>query len=105
MYHPGEIRTPGLELMLLLVRAVIFGGVIFIITGVLSVIGVPGFITGGLAGLAAFAVLVGGSFFEVIDFRCPYCDHTARVLKDFGSYRCPSCGGASHIYRGVVTKL
>ncbi|OAT83590.1 hypothetical protein [Desulfotomaculum copahuensis] len=99
MYHPGEIKTPGLELMLILIRLIIFAAVVFIVSGVGMLAHIPPVITGTAAGIAAFALLLGG-LYEVVDFRCPHCGTVTRVIKNFGSFRCPACGQASYIENG-----
>lgn len=99
MYHPGEVKTPGLELMLVLIRLIVFAGVIFIVAGVGMLAHIPPVITGTAAGVGAFALLVGG-LYEVGDYRCPHCGFTTRVVKNFGSFRCPACGRPSYIKAG-----
>lgn len=96
MYYPGEIRTPGLELILILLRVVYFAGMLFLIAGLGVALQAPAVITGVVAGIAAWMLLSSG-LFEVTTYRCPNCGHIKRTVKNFGSYRCSSCGQESYI--------
>lgn len=96
MYYPGEIRSPGLELMLILMRIAIIVGAFLLVAGVGMVLNVPVVISGTVAGLISFTLFASG-LFEVITFRCPSCGQTIRTIRDFGSYRCSNCGKESYI--------
>ncbi|MBE3586998.1 MAG: hypothetical protein IMW93_00305 [Thermoanaerobacteraceae bacterium] len=96
MYHPGEIKTPGLELLLVLLRLFIFAGTLFLVAGIGIIVHSPAVVTGVVAGIAAFTLLVSG-IFEVVNYRCPHCGYTTRTIKGFGSYRCPRCQQSSYI--------
>ncbi|WP_027718413.1 hypothetical protein [Desulfovirgula thermocuniculi] len=96
MYYPGEIRSPGLELMLILMRVAIIIGAFFLVAGVGLVLNIPVVISGTVAGLIAFTLFTGG-LFEVITYRCPSCGQAIRTIRGYGSYRCSRCGKESYI--------
>ncbi|MDQ0286862.1 putative membrane-anchored protein [Desulfofundulus luciae] len=99
MYHPGEIKTPGLELLLVFLRLLYFTGTILLVAGIGVVLQAPAVVTGVMAGIAA-CILLSSGLFEVITYRCPHCGNVTRTIKDFGSYRCSHCQQASYI-RGM----
>ncbi|MFZ5634302.1 MAG: hypothetical protein ACOY40_15795 [Bacillota bacterium] len=96
-YHPGEVNNPGFELMLFMVRAFIIAFLIIVAGGVGVAAGLPAFVSGTLAGLFVVFFFVSRPFFEVINYSCPHCGNTRRVIKGFGSYHCSNCGGDSKI--------
>ena len=57
MYYPGEIKTPGLELMLVLVRVVYFAALVLITAGAGMVAGLPPVVSGTIGGFDALAYL------------------------------------------------
>ncbi|MGB9803279.1 hypothetical protein [Desulfofundulus sp.] len=96
MYHPGEIKTPGLELLLVFLRLLYFVAAMLLVAGTGTVLRIPAAVTGVIAGVAAYILLSSG-LFEVTTHRCPYCGNVTRTIKDFGSYRCSNCGQESYI--------
>lgn len=96
-YHSGEIKNSGLELMLVLVRALIFVFIIVVTGGVGMAAGLSPFVGGTLAGLFVFAFFGFRPFFEVINYTCPHCGNKIRTIKNYGSYRCSNCGGESTV--------
>ncbi|MCL6476910.1 MAG: transposase [Peptococcaceae bacterium] len=96
-YHPGEVNNPGFELMLHLVRVLILVALIIVTGGVGVAAGLPAFVSGTLAGVVVLLVFLYRPFFEVINYSCPHCGNTKRVIKSFGSYHCSNCGGDSKI--------
>ncbi|GBF34066.1 hypothetical protein DCCM_3178 [Desulfocucumis palustris] len=104
-YHSGEIKNPGLELMLVLVRLIGFAALIFITAGAGIAAGLPHVVSGTVAGLFAVGLLVSGSFLEVISYKCPNCGTVTKSIKNYGSYQCPVCGTKSFITRDELTKL
>ncbi|MHB8158769.1 MAG: hypothetical protein ACYDEQ_15520, partial [Desulfocucumaceae bacterium] len=96
-YHSGEIKNPGLELMLILIRILIFA-IVVVATGAVGVAaGLPAFVGGIAGGLVIFALFATRPFFEVINYSCPNCGNQARVVKNFGAYRCSNCSHESRI--------
>ncbi|MCL6446708.1 MAG: transposase [Armatimonadetes bacterium] len=92
MDRAGEVKTTGFELMLILVRILIFSGVVVLISGLGLLLQLPAGIAGGLAGLAGFALLMWLPLFEVDTVTCPHCGNSTRVVENFGTYQCPFCG-------------
>lgn len=91
MSHPGEVKTTGFELMLMLVRVLIFAGVVVLISGLALLLQLPAGIAGGLAGLVGFGLLMGLPLFEPDVFACPHCGAKTRAVENFGTYRCSTC--------------
>ncbi len=104
-YHTGEIKNPGLELMLVLVRVIGFVAIVLIAAGAGMVAGLPPVASGTIAGVFAAGLMISGSFLEVISFKCPNCGTVTKTMKNFGSYDCPVCGTESVITRDEITKL
>lgn len=96
-YNAGEIKNPGLELMLVLVRALIFLVVVFVAGSVGMAAGLPAFVGGIVGGLAVLCLFCCRPFFEVIDYKCPHCGYETRSLKNFGSFKCSNCQQESRI--------
>lgn len=96
-YHSGEIKNPGLELMLVLLRALIFAFVMVVAVGAGSAAGLPAFVGGTLAGVFILVFFGFRPFFEVVNYTCPHCGDRIRTIKNYGSYRCSNCGGESRI--------
>ncbi|NHM25909.1 transposase [Desulfofundulus sp. TPOSR] len=96
MYHPGEIKTPGLELLLVFLRLLYFVGAMLLVAGIGVILQAPAVVTGVVAGITAYILLSSG-LFEVITYRCSHCGNVKRTIKDFGSYRCSNCGQESYI--------
>ncbi len=96
-YHSGEIKNPGFELMLLVLRALIFVFIVVVAAGITIAAGLPAFVGGSLAGVFVFAFFIFRPFFEVINYSCPHCGNKIRTIKNYGSYRCSDCGGESRI--------
>lgn len=92
MSHPGEVKTTGFELMLMLIRVLIFGGVIVLISGLALLLQLPAGVAGGLAGLVGFGLLMWLPSFAPDAFECPHCGTKTRVVENFGTYRCSTCG-------------
>lgn len=104
-YHNGQINSPGLELVLVLVRVIAFAALIFIALGTGMAAGLPPVVSGTVAGLFAAGLMLKGSFLEVISFRCPHCGATTKSIRNFGSYRCSNCGETSIVTRDEIAKL
>lgn len=104
-YHTGEIKNPGIELMLVLIRLLGFVTLVVIAAGVGVVAGLPPVASGTIAGVFAAGLMISGSFLEVIRFKCPNCGTVTKTIKNFGSYKCPVCGTESIITRDEITKL
>lgn len=96
-YHSGEVRNPGFESMLILVRVFIFLFVVVVAGAAGTAAGLPAFAGGTLGALAVLAFFVCRPFFEVVNYTCPHCGNQVRTIKNFGAYRCSSCGGESRI--------
>jgi len=96
-YHPGEIKNPGLEMMLVLVRALIFVCIVIVAGAVGLAAGLPAFVGGTAGGLFIFALFCSRPFLEVTDYKCPDCGNKTRVIKNFGAYRCSNCGQENRI--------
>jgi len=92
MDHAGEVKTTGFELMLSLVRLLIFAGIIGLVAGLGLLVGLPAGIAGTLAGLAGFGVMMWLPLFEVDTVTCPHCGNSTRAVENFGAYRCSFCG-------------
>jgi hypothetical protein len=96
-YHSGEIKNPGLELTLDLLRVLIFALIVFVAGGVGTAVGLPPFVGGTLAGIFLFFLFGFRPFFEVINYTCPHCGNKIRTVKNYGAYLCSNCGGESRI--------
>jgi len=97
MYYNGELRSPGLELMLILVRILAILAVLIIGAGAGMVAGLPPIVSGVLSGIFTFYFFIRGPLFEVINYKCPGCGNSIRTLSEFGSYNCSNCGTSSVI--------
>ncbi len=91
MHRAGEVKSIGFELMLILIRVLIFVGLVILISGIGLLLQLPAGIAGGLAGLAAFAFLMWLPLFEIAVVQCPYCGQSTQVVENFGTYQCPAC--------------
>ncbi|MFZ5597291.1 MAG: hypothetical protein ACOY31_09810 [Bacillota bacterium] len=96
-YHAGEIKNPGLELVLILFRIAIIVFIVSVASGVGIAAGLPPFVGGIVGGLFTVIFFCGRPFFEVINYNCPHCGNQTRVIKNFGSFRCANCGKESVI--------
>lgn len=92
MGHPGEVKTTGFELMLILVRILIFAGIVVLISEIGLVFRLPPGVAGGLAGLAGFGLLMWLPLFEISPAACPHCGAATRAVENFGTYQCAACG-------------
>ena len=104
-YHTGEIKNPGFELMLVLLRVIGFAAFVIIAAGIGVAAGLPPVAGGAIAGVLAAGLMISGSFLEVINFKCPGCGTVTKTMKNFGSYKCPVCSTESFITRDEITKL
>ncbi|MFZ5590722.1 MAG: zinc finger domain-containing protein [Bacillota bacterium] len=104
MYYPGEIKTPGLELMLVLVRVIYFVALVLTTAGAGMVAGLPPVVSGTIGGLFGFFLLACGHLFEVVNVTCPHCGHRTRSLRDYGSFLCPNCQQVSIVKEGKANK-
>ncbi|MFZ5648015.1 MAG: hypothetical protein ACOY30_10400 [Bacillota bacterium] len=96
-YHTGEVKNPGFELMLVLIRSIIFVCVVITAGAVGMAAGLPAFVGGLGGGIVILALFCCRPFLEVIDYTCPHCGNKTRSIKNFGSYRCSNCGQDSRI--------
>ncbi len=96
-YHSGEVRNPGFELMLVLIRVIIFAIIVLVTGGISMAAGIPAYVGGTVAGVFVFAFFGFRPFLEVVDYTCPHCGNKIRTVKSYGSYRCSNCGGESVI--------
>lgn len=96
-YHNGEIKNPGLELMLVLIRSVFFLLIVFVAGAAGVAAGLPAFVGGLAGGVAILCLFCCRPFIEVIDYKCPHCGNEIRTIKNFGAYRCSNCGQESRI--------
>lgn len=96
-YHTGEVKNPGFELMLVLIRSIIFVFVVITAGAAGTAAGLPAFAGGLAGGFAILALFCCRPFLEVIDYKCPHCGYKTRSIKNFGSYSCSNCGQESRI--------
>lgn len=100
MASPGEVKTSQQELILMLVRVLVFAATVLLVAGVVLILGLPGFVAGGVAALAAFGLMAGVNLFEVVGVNCPFCGRRNNVMKDTGFFRCPGCENEMYISKG-----
>ena len=96
-YNAGDVKNPGLELMLVMYRALVFILVVVVAGGAGVAAGLPSFVSGTLAGVFVLVLFGSRPFFEVVQYTCPHCGNRIKTIKNFGSYRCSNCGGESRI--------
>ncbi len=96
-YHNGEVKNPGLEMMLVLVRVLIFVFVVIVSGAIGFAAGLPAFVGGTAGALVIFAIFSCRPFMEVMDYTCPGCGNKTRVIKNFGAYKCSNCGHENRI--------
>ncbi|MFZ5644296.1 MAG: hypothetical protein ACOY46_11965 [Bacillota bacterium] len=96
-YHNGEVKNEGLELMLVLIRTLIFAAVVIVAGSAGYAAGLPAFVGGIVGGVAVLSLFCCRPFLEVINYKCPNCSNEIRTIKNFGSYRCSNCGQESKV--------
>lgn len=103
MSSAGEVKTTGLELMLILIRVLIFSAIVVLVSAIGLLLRLPPGVAGGLAGAAGFAILVWLPLFEVTVVECPHCKAHSRAVENLGTYRCPSCAQYFTVEKKVKT--
>jgi predicted RNA-binding Zn-ribbon protein involved in translation (DUF1610 family) len=103
MSSAGEVKTAGYELMLVLIRVLIFAALVVLVAGVGLLLRLPPAVAGGLAGVAGFAILVWMPFFEVTVTECPHCRTQVRTIENLGTFQCPSCKQYFKVEKKVKT--
>lgn len=96
-YHTGEVKNPGLELTLDILRALFFLIIVFVAGAVGVAAGLPAFVGGLAGGIAILCLFCCRPFLEVVNYKCPHCGNETRTIKNFGAYRCSNCGQESRV--------